>query len=259
MKFVKFLTGKAKPTGKKIRWGILEGDDVQIIKGTPFGRWQSSGETIKFYDIQLLAPCNPTKIVCIGFNYQNHVKELNLKVPDEPVLFIKPVSSVLGPEGYIVKPSDCKRLDYEAELAVVISRKAKKVPVEKISNYILGYTCFNDVTARDIQKRDGQWTRSKSYDTFAPIGPVVATAINPDYLSIKLILNGVVKQRLDTSNMIFNVEKLVSFISCVMTLYPGDVISTGTPPGVGDMGPGDVVEVAIEEIGTLRNYVTEEE
>jgi 2-keto-4-pentenoate hydratase/2-oxohepta-3-ene-1,7-dioic acid hydratase in catechol pathway len=242
----------------KIGWGILTKDNIEFIDGTPFGRWNRAKKILKDYDVQFLSPCEPTKIVCVGLNYRDHAKELNMDVPEEPILFIKPPSSILNPEEYIYKPSICKRLDYEAELAAVIGKTARKIPVENISDYILGYTCFNDVTARDIQKRDGQWTRAKSFDTFAPLGPVLRTNIDPNNLKIELILNDKVMQSSNTSQMVFSIERLVSYVSDIMTLYPGDVIATGTPPRVGGMGAGDVVEVVVERIGVLRNYVTNE-
>ncbi|MFH1416494.1 MAG: fumarylacetoacetate hydrolase family protein [Elusimicrobiota bacterium] len=256
MKFVRFIPNSGQ--GSDIKWGILKNDEVEIIDGTPFEDWKKTSDTIKDYEARFLSPCVPSKIVCIGLNYKEHADELKMEIPEEPVLFIKPSSSLLNPEGYIVKPSICKRLDYEAELAAVIKKRARNVLIDEVRNYILGYTCFNDVTARDIQKRDGQWTRAKSFDTFAPIGPVLRTDIDPGKLKIELVLNGNVMQSSNTSNMVFSIERLVSYVSEVMTLYPGDVIATGTPPRVGGMGAGDIVEVVIEEIGALRNYVTDE-
>ncbi|MFC2091342.1 fumarylacetoacetate hydrolase family protein [Elusimicrobiota bacterium] len=260
MKFVRFeyraVKGQRK---KKVGWGILKGDNIEFINGTPFGRWDKANKTLKDYEVRFLAPCDPTKIVCVGLNYHDHAQEMKMQVPEDPVLFIKPSSSILNPEANIVKPAICKRLDYEAELAAVILRKARNIPAGKISDYILGYTCFNDVTARDIQKKDGQWTRAKSFDTFAPVGPVIKTDINPNNLQIELILNDKVMQSSNTSKMVFRIEKLVSYVSEIMTLFPGDIIASGTPPRVGGMGAGDVVEVVIDKIGALRNYVTNEE
>jgi len=260
LKFVRFeyRAGKGQRK-KKVGWGILKGDNIEFISGTPFGKWDKADKVLKDYEVRFLSPCVPTKIVCVGLNYHDHAVELKMNVPDEPILFIKPSSSILDPEGNIIKPAVCGRLDYEAELAAVISRTARKVPVEKIKDYILGYTCFNDVTARDIQKKDGQWTRAKSFDTFAPVGPVIKTDIDPGNLEIQLILNDKVMQESHTSKMVFRIERLVSYVSDIMTLYPGDVIASGTPPRVGGMGAGDVVEVVIEKIGALRNYVTDEE
>jgi len=253
LKFTRFEDKK----DKKLRWGLVAGDHIDVISGSPFDKWEKTDESFKVYDVRMVTPCDPSKIICTGLNYKDHAKELKMEVPDEPILFMKPSSSVIGPEDYIVKPKMCEKLEYEAELAAVMGKTAKDVPVEEIPDYILGYTCINDVTARDLQKIDGQWTRSKSFDTFAPIGPVIAAGVDPNRLKIELYLNEDLKQSSDTSNLIFKVEKLISFISCVMTLNPGDVIATGTPVGVGPMSPGDVVEVVIEKIGALRNYVTE--
>jgi len=197
----------------------------------------------------------PSKIVCVGLNYKDHARELGMKLPKEPVIFIKPPSSIIGNGGYIIYPKGVKRLDYEAELAFVIKRKAKNIPIGKAAKYILGYTCFNDVTARDLQKRDIQWTRAKSFDTFAPMGPRIVADIDPMRLGIRLYKNGALKQASNTRNLIFSPYRLLSFISGIMLLLPGDIISTGTPKGVGPMNAGDVVEVVIDGIGTLQNKV----
>ena len=203
-----------------------------------------------------LAPVRPTKIVAVGLNYRDHAMEFSLDIPEEPIIFLKPPSSVIGNNEDIVYPEGVKRLDFEAELAIVISRRCSAVSRDEAKDYILGYTCFNDVTARDLQEKDGQWTRSKSFDTFAPIGPWVETEIaDPGDLRIVARLNGEVMQSSSTSNMIFDVYYLVSFISCVMTLEQFDVIATGTPPGVGPMKIGDTIGIEIQGIGELRNRV----
>jgi 2-keto-4-pentenoate hydratase/2-oxohepta-3-ene-1,7-dioic acid hydratase in catechol pathway len=204
-------------------------------------------------DVKLLSPCLPSKVVAVGLNYRDHAEELGLAIPEEPILFMKPSTSVIGPGDMIVLPPQSVRVDYEAELAIVISKSAKNVPREKAQEYILGFTCLNDVTARDLQSKDGQWTRSKSFDTFCPIGPWIDTEIDASDLKIELVLNGEIKQKSRTSNLIFNCAVLVEFISAVMTLHPGDVIATGTTSGIGPMGPGDTVEVRIEGIGSLVN------
>lgn len=260
MKFGRFLykKGAKKNSKKKNSWGIIENDRVRVINGSPFDKWEKTSSRLKVYDVQFLAPCVPSKIICVGLNYQDHAEELKKEIPDHPIIFLKPSSCVLDPEGYIKRPKECTKLDYEAELAVVMGKKARNIDIEDIDKYILGYTCFNDVTARDIQNIDGQWTRAKSFDTFAPFGPYIATEIDPNRLKIELILNDKTKQSSNTSKMNFNIQKIVSFVSEVMTLYPGDLIATGTPSGVGSMENGDVVEVAIEKIGALRNYVTDE-
>ncbi len=250
MKIVRFLSGT------RVQYGTLEDKIIRLIKGDPFSNPLSFLDTrVSLDEVNLLSPVEPTKVIAVGLNYIDHAKELNMSAPDEPILFIKPSSTVIGPEEPIVYPSTAKQVDYEAELAVVIKRKIKNVCWEEVPYHILGYTCSNDVTARDLQRKDGQWTRSKSFDTFAPIGPWIVTDINPNNLHIELLLNSEIKQSSSTSNMIFDVFFIVSFVSEVMTLYPGDVIMTGTPFGVGPMDVGDIIEVKIEGIGSLRNKV----
>ena len=206
----------------------------------------------------MLAPCLPSKIVAIGLNYRDHAEEVKLEIPKEPVLFIKPSTCVIGPGEAIVFPKMSRRVDYEGELAIVIRKTAKSVPEEKAGDYILGYTCLNDVTARDLQPKNGQWTLAKGFDTFAPIGPWIVTDIDPSQLEISTFLNGERRQHSNTKNLIFGCKKLVSYISQVMTLLPGDVIATGTSSGVGKMAVGDRVEVVIEGIGTLSNTTVAE-
>lgn len=197
----------------------------------------------------------PSKIIAVGLNYIDHARELRMDIPKEPLIFIKPPTTVIGHLENIVYPPSVTRLDYEAELAVVIKKKAKDVPVGKAKEYILGYTCLNDVTARNLQAKDGQWTRAKSFDTFCPVGPHVVTDTDPADLKIELFLNNELKQSSSTKNQIFGPEYLLSFISKVCTLQPGDIIATGTPAGVGPMTTGDSVEVRIETIGSLKNRV----
>ncbi len=229
----------------KVRGGSLSIEDNRIV---------SSGEILSLDDVELLAPCQPSKIVCVGLNYTEHARELKMQIPDEPILFLKPPSAVLSPGGQIVYPPSSQQVDYEGELGVVIGKLCKSVSAKEAEKYILGYTCFNDVTARDLQKKDGQWTRAKSFDTFAPFGPWI-TKIDPSDAAIQTRVNGDVKQKSSTSDLIFSVPKLVEFISNVMTLQPGDVIATGTPPGVGPLQRGDVVDVEVEGIGVLKNSV----
>lgn len=200
----------------------------------------------------------PSKIIAVGLNYTDHAKELNMKLPKEPLIFMKPSTSVIRHLEKIVYPKGVKRLDYEAELAIVIKKEAHNITVEKAAEHILGYTCLNDVTARDLQKKDSQWTRSKSFDTFCPVGPHVAVGIDSANLKIELFLNKELKQSSNTKNLIFGPKYLVSFISKICTLLPGDIIATGTPSGVGPMKIGDEVEVMIEGIGSLKNSVTGE-
>jgi 2-keto-4-pentenoate hydratase/2-oxohepta-3-ene-1,7-dioic acid hydratase in catechol pathway len=206
-------------------------------------------------DIKFLPPTKPTKIVCLGLNYIDHTKELNMTIPEEPVIFLKPSSAVIGHKDSIVYPDNVGRVDYEGELAVVIKNIAKNVPKNNVKDHILGYTCFNDVTARDLQKKDGQWTRAKSFDTFAPIGPWIVPDIDTKNLDIQTLLNDKIVQNSNTKNMIFDIETVVSFISKIMTLYPGDVISLGTPPNVGPIKKGDKIVVKIQNIGELINFV----
>ncbi len=197
----------------------------------------------------------PSKIVAVGINYRDHATEMKHDLPEEPMIFIKPSTSAIGPEDKIIMPSMSKRVDYEAELALVIGKQAKNVEPEEALQYVLGATCLNDVTARDLQKKDGQWTRAKGFDTFAPIGPFIVTGVDYNNIDIELVLNGETKQKSNTAYFIANAQKIVSYISKIMTLNPGDVIATGTPSGVGPLSKGDVVEVRLQGIGTLRNHV----
>ncbi|MFH1386471.1 MAG: fumarylacetoacetate hydrolase family protein [bacterium] len=197
----------------------------------------------------------PTKIVCVGLNYTDHAAEMKMERPKEPLIFLKAVSSLIYNGDGIIYPSQTKELHYEAELAVVIKDKIKDVSEAEAPKHVLGFTCANDVTARDLQKLDGQWTRAKSFDTFCPVGPEVVSGIDPDNLKVESFLNGELKQSSTTANMIFNVNYLVAYISQIMTLEPGDLILTGTPAGIGPMKKGDLVEIEIEKIGKLRNKV----
>ena len=242
-------------TGKKAEYGILNGEVIQAATGTPYDGLKPANHRYNLNDVRLMAPCAPSKVVAVGLNYYSHAQELEMPIPANPLLFMKPSTSVIGPEDKILYPRSSQRVDYEGELGVVMKASAHQVPVEKALDYVLGYTCFNDVTARDLQKQDGQWTRAKGFDTFAAIGPCIETELNPGNLKIEAYLNGELKQRGSTSDLIFPVPELVSFISSIMTLLPGDVIATGTPSGIGPMSPGDTVEIRIAAIGTLRNYV----
>lgn len=238
----------------EVKYGMVEENDTIIELTADF----LSAPTKNRYhctEVKLLAPCQPSKIVAVGLNYRDHAKELNMSIPEEPILFLKPSTSVIGHEDKIVYPAMCTQLDYEAEIAVVIKKKCQHIIPEQVEEYILGYTCFNDITARDLQRKDGQWTRAKSFDTFSPFGPWIVDGIDPRNLKITLSLNGRVKQSSTTQNLIFDIPTIVSFASRVMTLLPEDVITTGTPPGVGPMNGNDVVEVSIEHIGVLRNTV----
>ncbi len=242
-------------------YGILDGEKINVLWATPYdGGWENTtGEILTLGEVQLLAPCEPSKIVALGLNYFDHAAEFGRAVPDEPLIFLKPSTSVVGPEDDVIYPRMSRRVDYEAELGVVIGRACHHVREEAFRDYVLGYTCINDVTARDLQKKDGQFTRSKSFDTFAPLGPWIETEIpDPDNLLVEAYLNGERRQHSSTANMVFPVATLVAFISRIMTLLPGDLIATGTPSGIGPMREGDVVEVRVEGIGTLRNRVVAE-
>ena len=239
----------------KIENGIFENNMIKKIKGDYFSEFQITETEIDLNSVKLLSPTIPSKIVAVGLNYVDHAKELKMEIPKNPIIFIKPASTVIGPEDPIIYPETSNQVDYEVELGIVIGRRAKNVEKDEAEEYILGYTVFNDVTARDLQRKDTQWTRAKSYDTFAPIGPMIETNIDPFDLPISLKLNGTTKQNSSTKNMIFNCYDLLEFISEIMPLEPGDVIATGTPPGVGPMNRGDTVEAKIEGIGVLKNYV----
>ena len=249
MKIVRFaVDGKA-------RYGILGDQSIQAIDGKPFRKIKLSDQYYKRNQVKLLAPCQPSKIIAMGLNYHNHAKELDSPVPNSPLTFLKPPTAVIGPEDDIVYPSASARVDYEGELAVVIKKPVWRVDARDALEYVLGYTCFNDVTARDLQNRDGQWTRAKGFDTFAAVGPWIETELDTSGVILETYLNGKLKQQGNTSDFIYTIPEIINFISNVMTLLPGDIIATGTPSGVGPMYPGDTVEVRIPPIGTLRNFV----
>lgn len=234
-------------------YGIVSGDRVVRISGLDDKKELGSYDPGK---LSVLTPVLPTKIVAVGLNYRYHASELNFKLPDEPLIFLKPASSILPHGEGIVYPDMTNRLDYEAELGIVIGKKVKNINIKEAEEYILGYTAFNDVTARDIQSKDGQWTRAKGFDTFSPFGPYVQTDLeNPQSLKIQAVLNGEIRQNSNTSDMIFPIPYLVSYISRVMTLYPGDVIATGTPEGIGPMNRGDEIRIRIEGLDDLVNTV----
>jgi 2-keto-4-pentenoate hydratase/2-oxohepta-3-ene-1,7-dioic acid hydratase in catechol pathway len=243
------------------RYGLIENDTVSplIITGDFFGEIDSlrtEPTSFSLNEARLLAPVSPSKIVCVGRNYFEHAAELGNKLPDEPLLFLKAPTSLIGPDDVIRLPAQSQQVEHEGELGVVIGRKCGRLAdVEDPLAYILGYTCVNDVTARDLQRKDVQFTRAKSFDTFCPVGPFIETKLNPLDVLVTTRLNGQVKQSARTSAMAFDVPFLVRYISHAMTLLPGDVIATGTPAGVSRMGPGDVVEIEVENIGILRNTV----
>ena len=239
-----------------------DGLSVAQLAGHPFGGKEEdiklTGARFALRDVRLLAPILPTKVICIGKNYADHAREMGGEPPAEPVIFLKPSTAVCGPGDPIRRPVRLsQRVDFEGELAVVIGRLCREVPQERVAEVIFGYTCANDVTARDLQARDGQWTRAKGFDTFCPLGPWIETAADPGDLALTTRLNGEIKQDSRTSLLLHDVHALVMFVSQVMTLLPGDVLLTGTPAGVGPMEKGDEVSVSISGIGTLSNPVTD--
>lgn len=238
------------------RTGIIELDLVWEIEGDPWGACKRTGQNWPLSQIKFLPPSIPTKIVCVGRNYLDHAKELGNEPPKEPLIFLKPPSSIIAPEEPIVLPPISQRVDHEGELAVIVARRCFDLsPSESTEPYIAGFTCLNDVTARDLQKRDGQWTRAKSFDTFCPFGPVLETHLDFASATIETRVNKVKKQFAPLSEMIFSVDAIIRAIAQVMTVEPGDVIATGTPAGVGPLAAGDVVEVSVSGIGTLLNTV----
>lgn len=254
MQFVRYLAnGEA-------RYGVLEGNTVHAATGDPFTGLTAGAAVGALESVTLLPPVQPGKIIAVGLNYVDHVREggRDRDVPTEPVIFMKPQSALIGNGGTIELPMDTENIHYEAELAVVIGKRGRRVAEADAYDYILGMTCGNDVSARVLQAKDGQWVRAKGFDTFLPLGPAVTVGLRADDLAVQSRLNGEVRQSARTSQLIFSVPFLIAFISRVMTLEPGDVIITGTPAGVGPMKPGDTIEVEVEGIGVLRNPVAAE-
>jgi 2-keto-4-pentenoate hydratase/2-oxohepta-3-ene-1,7-dioic acid hydratase in catechol pathway len=242
--------------GSTIGYGIVEDDDhIRAITTTPFLPWEATDERFAPSDVRILAPVLPSKIAAIGLNYRAHAEETGRGLPEEPMLFLKPTTSVIGPDETIVMPPQSQRVDHEAELAVVIGKAARNVSEAGALDAVLGYTCANDVTARDLQAKDVQFTRAKGFDTFCPLGPHVVTDIDAEKLAIECRVNGEVRQRSNTSDLVFGCAALVSFVSSIMTLLPGDVILTGTPDGISPLADGDTVEVEIAGLGVLTNPV----
>jgi 2-keto-4-pentenoate hydratase/2-oxohepta-3-ene-1,7-dioic acid hydratase in catechol pathway len=243
-------------------FALLDDDGrARPIQGDPFAGGpfalleQAATESLSIAGWERLPPCAPSKVVGVGRNYRDHIAELGHDAPDQPLLFLKPPSSILPPGGTILLPATSRRVDFEGELGVVIGRTARHVPAARALDHVFGYTCVNDVTARDLQKADVQFTRAKGFDSFCPVGPVIAVGLRPDDLAVETFVNGRRRQSSPVSRMIFGVAELVSFVSGVMTLLPGDLVATGTPEGVGPLEPGDEVTVAIEGIGSLTNRV----
>jgi 2-keto-4-pentenoate hydratase/2-oxohepta-3-ene-1,7-dioic acid hydratase in catechol pathway len=241
----------------KISWGVLDpgSGEIRETGGQPFDGIRFTGNRYRLREVRLLAPVVPSKIVAVGLNYKDHAREMGKKIPEEPLLFLKAPSALNHPGGDVVYPPAAQRLDYEAELAVVIGRVARAVKEKDAGSAILGYTCINDVTARDLQVKDGLYARAKGFDTFAPIGPWIETELDPSALRVRCLVNGEIRQDGNTREMGASVYRLVEFISHIMTLFPGDVIATGTPPGVGPVKVGDVMTIEVEGIGSLNNRV----
>ena len=254
MRFVRVMI----PNTETPVYGVLEGTQVALFRGLPWGDPEFVGVAVELDELKVLAPTIPSKIICVGKNYAEHAAEMGSSVPEEPVIFLKPNTSVIGDEDTILIPDQSENVHYEAELAVVIGAVAKNVSPERAGEVIFGYTCANDVTARDLQAKDKQWTRAKSFDTFCPLGPWIETELETSALSLTCEVNDEVKQSGNTKDMIRGVHEMVSWISNVMTLIPGDVILTGTPAGVGPIIAGDTVSVTIQGIGTLTNFVAKQ-
>ena len=258
MRIVRFSPLNSKELGDDPLYGQLDGENITVIKGDPiYSGIQPTSVKVKLADVRLLAPVIPrSKVVCVGKNYSDHAKEMGMDVPEEPIIFLKPNTSVIGPNDLIQWPRMSERVDFEGELAIVISRICKDVPAAKAEDVIFGYTIANDVTARDLQKKDGQWNRGKGFDTFCPLGPWIETGFTPASQKIITKLNGEIKQSESISSMIFKIPTIIEFITSVMTLLPGDVILTGTPAGIGPMPAGSEISVEIEGIGVLSNKVS---
>ena len=257
MKFCRFLPHATGAAGKpSASWGILEQDGIREITGLPWGKWAHGNTLWKLKVARLLAPCEPSKIVCVGRNYAAHAAELGNEMPKEPLIFLKPPSAVIGPEEPILLPKYSNRVEHEGELGVVIGKTCSQLTDEENPlTYVLGYTCVNDVTARDLQKADVQFTRAKGFDTFCPVGPHIETQLDPRDVLVECRVNGERRQSASTSLMAYPVASIVRWISRVMTLLPGDLIATGTPAGVGPLVAGDTTEVSVAGIGVLRNPV----
>lgn len=257
MKFCRFLLSSASAAQPASPlYGLLEGDRIREISGPPWAPWSQVARTCRVVDARLLAPVEPSKIVCVGRNYAAHAAEFGNEVPKEPLIFLKPPSAVIAPGEPIVLTPQSQRVEHEGELALIVGRRCSHLQEsDDALAYLLGYSCLNDVTARDLQKSDVQFTRAKGFDTFCPVGPHIETGLDPSDILVETRVNGALRQSGRTSQMVYPVAFLVRWISSVMTLYPGDVIATGTPAGVGPLIAGDVVEVRVDGVGVLRNPV----
>lgn len=248
--FARILSRSGQPA-----FARLDSDTLVVLSGTPWENPRDTDERIGLSGAKLLAPVTPTKVVCVGRNYRAHAAELGNDVPAEPLLFFKPPSSIVGPHETIELPSASAHVDHEAELGVVIGKRCRNVSAEHALDHVFGYTCVNDVTARDLQKKDGQWARAKGFDSFCPTGPVLVTDLDPTTRQVRCRVGETTRQDGNTRDMIFSVPALIAYISGIMTLEPGDLIATGTPHGVGPLSHGDEVHVEIDGIGTLQNHV----
>jgi len=254
MRIVRYQTQNSK----KAKYGWLLEDKVGEISGNPFGRYRRNEATTPLADVKLLTPTEPSKIVCVGRNYVEHAKELGNELPKVPLIFMKPPSAILPNGETIILPPQSSQVEHEAELVAVIGKRGRHIRAEQAKKFILGYTVGNDVTARDLQKPDGQWTRAKGFDTFCPFGPWVDTEFDPSDAVVTCRVNGQMRQMASTRDMVFTVGVLIAYISSVMTLEPGDLIFTGTPAGVGELKDGDEVSVEIEGLGLIKNKVKAE-
>jgi 2-keto-4-pentenoate hydratase/2-oxohepta-3-ene-1,7-dioic acid hydratase in catechol pathway len=242
--------------GDDIAYGVADAEGVLVYNGSPFVAWEPTETVVPWPNVKLLAPVLPTKVLCVGQNYEEHAEEMGVDLPNEPLIFMKPATSVIGQNQPVIYPSQSKEVHHEAELAVVISKPARNIKAEDASPYIFGYTAANDVTARDLQRTDRQWTRAKGFDTFCPLGPAIETELDPlERLAVIAKVNNEVRQAGFTSDMVFGVAEVLEHITAFTTLLPGDVILMGTPAGVGPVEPGDVMEIEVDGIGSLVNRV----
>jgi 2-keto-4-pentenoate hydratase/2-oxohepta-3-ene-1,7-dioic acid hydratase in catechol pathway len=241
-------------SGDDIAYGVADSEGVLVYKGSPFVVWEPTEIVVPWSSVSLLSPVIPTKVMCVGKNYEDHASEMDGEVPEEPLIFMKPATSVIGTNANVIHPPITSEVHHEAELAVVISKPARNIKAEDASQYIFGYTAANDVTARDLQRKDGQWTRAKGFDTFCPLGPAIETELDPlERLAVICKVDGEVRQAGFTSDMVFGVAEILEYITAFTTLLPGDVVLTGTPSGVSKVEPGEMMEVEVDGIGVLTN------
>jgi 2-keto-4-pentenoate hydratase/2-oxohepta-3-ene-1,7-dioic acid hydratase in catechol pathway len=253
MQLLRYQIGEESP-----RYGWLHQNNIGFVEGNPFGDFRRLEATLPIENARILAPVQPSKIICVGHNYVAHAKEHQAEVPEYPMIFMKPPTSVIGDGDTIILPPQSQQVEHEAELAIVIGKTGRWIPADQAPSIVYGYTIANDVSARDLQRKDGQWTRSKGFDTFCPLGPWIETDFDPADVMISCHVNESMRQMASTRDMVFGINQLIAFISSIMTLLPGDVILTGTPAGVGPLSSGDIVKVTIEGLGTLQNIVAQD-